>query len=280
MMWSRWRLPSALIVAVLVAAAAAGQQAPRPLLPDSVRFAVIGDMGTGGTAQHEVARQLERQRAVFPFTFVITVGDNIYGSQNLVKKFEEPYKALLGAKVDFYASLGNHDNQNQRFYKAFNMDGRRYYTFRKGPVAFFALDSTYLDREQLVWLEKELAQSNADWKIAYFHHPLYSTGRTHGSAVDLRKVLEPLFVRHGVRVVFSGHEHFYERIAPQQGIHYFISGSAGQLRRGDIIRKEPMAAGFDADQAFMLIEVADRQLFYRAISRTGTTVDEGVIARP
>jgi hypothetical protein len=92
--------------------------------------------------------------------------------------------------------------------------------------------------------------------------------------------VEPILVRHGVDVVFAGHEHFYERIHPQQGIHYFTSGAAGKLRRGNIRRGALTAAGFDTDYSFMLIEVVGDRLHFQAISRAGTTVDEGVIDRP
>ena len=138
--------------------------------------------------------------------------------------------------MKFYASLGNHDDPNQRFYKPFNMNGERYYTYTKGPVRFFVLDSNYMDQKQLDWLERELKASNDPWKIGYFHHPLYSSGARHGSEVDLRAQLEPLFLKYGVSAVFAGHEHFYERIHPQKGIAYFTSGGAAKLRRGNIQR--------------------------------------------
>jgi len=263
----------------LVAPVPAAQDLALPLKPDSVRFAVIGDFGNGGSAQYEVGQQMAAFQQKAMFNFVITVGDNLYGGQqprDFVRKFELPYKALLDAKVDFFASLGNHDNPNQRFYEPFNMGGNRYHTFKKGNVRFFVLDSTYMDPVQLAWLEKELKDSGSDWKIPYFHHPLYASGQ-HGSETDLRELLEPLFVKYGVDVVFSGHEHFYQRIKPQQGITYFVTGAAGQLRRGDL-RPSPMtAAGFDADRSFMLIEIADQELTFQSISRTGKTVDKGTI---
>src|SRR5690349_3386963 len=105
--------------------AAAATIAPRA--EGSVRFAVIGD--TGG-----------RERP-----------------QDFVKKFELPYKPLHDLKIPFYASLGNHDDPNQRFYEPFNMKGQRYYTFEKGGVRFFALDSNYMDQAQQDWLRKELS---------------------------------------------------------------------------------------------------------------------------
>jgi 3',5'-cyclic AMP phosphodiesterase CpdA len=136
-----------------------------------------------------------------------------------------------------------------------------------------------MDEKQLAWLETSLAQAREDWKICYFHHPLYSNASRHGSSVDLRVLLEPVFVKHGVDVVFTGHDHVYERVKPQKGITYFVSGAAGQLRRGNMRPTEETAAYFDQDQSFMLAEVAGNDLYYQAISRTGKTVDSGVVRR-
>ena len=250
--------------------------------PGSVKFAVIGDNGTGDRPQYDVANQMIALQAKFRFDTVIMLGDNLYGGQkpqDFIDKFERPYKALLDAGVRFYASLGNHDNQSNVLYKPFNMGGQRYYTYVKNNVRFFVLDTDLLDPKQLAWVETALKESTDEWKICYFHHPLYSDGRTHGSQVDVRVVLEPLFVKYGVNVVFSGHDHVYERIKPQKGIYYFVSGAAGQLRSGDVKRSDLTAAVFDRDQSFMLVEVDGRDMFFQAISRTGKTVDSGSIKR-
>ena len=272
-----------LSLVVITTVAALGQQVSLPRLEDSTKLAVIGDSGTGDRPQYEVARVLTAARAQFPFEFVIMLGDNIYGRErpdDFRKKFELPYQALLEAGVTFHATLGNHDDPAQINYKLFNMDGRRYYTFSRDPAQFFVLDSTYVDPPQLDWLEGELRRSRARWKIAYFHHPLYSSGARHGSEVDLRELVEPLFLKYGVDVVFSGHEHFYERINPQRGIYYFTSGAAAKLRKGNIRPSALTAAGFDEDRSFMLLELTPDQMHFQAISRTGRTVDSGVIDRP
>ncbi len=267
------------------ASAAATAPLALPLKEGSLRFAVIGDSGTGEPGQNEIARLLTQWRADFPFEFVLMLGDNIYGRddpRDYRKKFEEPYRALLDAGVKFYAALGNHDDPNQRFYARFNMGGERYYTFKapKGGARFFALDSNYMDKPQLTWLEKELGASGADWKICFFHHPLYSSGKKHGSSEELRKVLEPVLLKHGVDVVLQGHEHFYERTLPQHGIYYFISGAAGQLRRSNIAKSDLTARGFDQDLHFMLIEIAEDEMHFQTVSRSGQTVDSGSIKRP
>jgi hypothetical protein len=260
-------------------------QAPTSPPPPQLKFAIIGDTGTGTKEQYQVGDQLAKARATFPFEFVIMVGDNMYGGESerdFQNKFEKPYKALLDQTIKFYASLGNHDLPDRQIaYKAFNMNGKRYYTFKpKEGIRFFALDSNYMDKKQLDWLEGELKASGSEWKICFFHHPLYSSGDKHGSAVELRKVLEPLILKYGVDVVFAGHEHFYERIKPQQGVQYFIMGSSAKLRKGGILRDSGLTAkGFDTDNAFMIAEIKADEMSFQAISRTGTGIDSGSFKR-
>ena len=265
-------------VCCCLSVAFAAQEIRLPRKHGSVRFAAIGDMGTGRAPQYEVARRMEQFHTKFPFDFVIMLGDNIYGSKrpkDFDRKFAIPYKPLLDSGVKFYASLGNHDVPAELYYKPFNMNGHRYYAFNQGNVRFFALDSDYMDPAQVEWLENELRTSTATWKIPFFHHPLYSSGGEHGSSLELRRLLEPIFVANGVRVVFSGHDHIYERTKPQQGIYYFVEGSAGQLRAHDLRSAGFEAAGFDSDRTFMLVEIAGDDLFFQTVSRTGDIVDSG-----
>ena len=259
---------------------------PRVSLPnakDSVKFLVIGDSGTGDRAQYDVAARIAAAHEVFSFDRALMLGDNLYGRENAAAyrdKFERPYAPLLKAGVKFYASLGNHDDAAQRNYAQFNMDGRHYYTHSTGDVRFFALDSTYLTREQIQWVEAELKESDAKWKIAYMHHPMYSSGERHGPTETVRKALEPLFLKYGVDVVFAGHEHFYERMRPQGGIVHIIQGGAAKLRRGNIRTNSSITAkGFDTDRSFALAEIVDDQMYLETISRTRAIVDATVITR-
>jgi 3',5'-cyclic AMP phosphodiesterase CpdA len=257
---------------------------PLPNKDGSFKFAVLGDFGTGDKSQYDLARQMARLHDRFGYEMVVLVGDNLYGSerpQDFQKKFEIPYKPLLDAGVKFYASLGNHDAREQRYYKLFNMDGQLYYAFRPRPdIRFVALESTYLVPEQVRWAEKELSSSNATWKVVFFHHPLYSSGERHGSDVSLREVLEPLFLKTGVSLVLTGHDHFYERVKPQKGIAYFVVGSGGKLRKGNIDTSTGITArGFDTDLAFLAAEIDGDVLYFNAISRTGEVIDSGTFRR-
>jgi predicted phosphodiesterase len=269
------------IVATFGTTAIAAQQMTLPRKSGSVRFLVLGDAGTGDREQYETANQMLRYGRLFPFTFAIMLGDNLYGSerpQDFERKFMRPYRALLEGDVEFHAALGNHDDPNQRYINPFNLGGNRYRTFKKGNVRFFVIDSNYLDPAQMEWLEKELSQSGSDWKIAYFHHPLYTTARR-GPEVELRAMLEPLFVKYGVDVVFTGHEHIYERLNPQKGIYHFTVGGAAKLRKGDTRQSPIIAARYDRDRSFLLAEIAGDSLYFQAVSRRGAVVDKGVIGR-
>jgi hypothetical protein len=253
-----------------------------PNRPDTLKFAVLGDNGSGDKGQYDVAAQMNAVHQLFAFGFVIMLGDNFYGSQtpaDLVNKFDRPYKSLLDAGVTFHAAIGNHDNPATLNYPPLNMGGQRYYTYVRGQVRFFVLDTNVMDAPQLQWFETALQQSREPWKIAYFHHPIYGNAGRHGSAADIRVLLEPLLVSYGINVVFSGHDHVYERLKPQKGIHYFVAGSGGKLRSGDLKPSTTTAAGFDQDQAFMIVEVDTDELFFQTISRTGVTVDSGTIPR-
>jgi hypothetical protein len=279
-------MPKLLAIVVLAAATSgsivSGLDVRLPARPDALKFAVIGDNGTGNKEQFDVGQQMAAARGSFPFELVLMLGDNMYGSQtprDFVDKFERPYAPLLRAGIPFYATLGNHDNPSNRLYQPFNMGGQRYYTFVRKGVRFVVFDTNLLDGKQLGWIEATLRQSPEPWKIAVFHHPLYSDGGRHGSNVELRVLLEPILVRYGVTVAFSGHEHVYARSAPQKGITYFVEGSSGQLRKGDMEPTALTAASFDQDQTYMLVEIDGDEMLFQTFSRTGLVVDSGTIRR-
>lgn len=259
----------------------------------SIKFAVIGDSGRGSAEQHAIAAQMVAYRQRFDYRFVLMAGDNIYEGpatpEDYRLKFAEPYQLLLDAGVRFFAVLGNHDDPQQIHYAPFNMNGHRFYTFTPPVdlitrldtrVRFFALDSTQLDGDQMRWLERELHESTAEWKIALLHYPLYTSGRYPLPARGARFILESAFVSGGVSVVFSGHEHFYQRSNLQKGILYFVSGGAGSLRTGDATTTPAIATSYDRDYHFMLAEVTDDGFYFQAINRQGETIDAGALKRP
>jgi 3',5'-cyclic AMP phosphodiesterase CpdA len=300
---SRW----ALVVSLLAAGVVCSCDGPSHTAPEiivgsdttpllsktaSLKFAVIGDSGRWSAEQRQTASQLAAQYRHEPFDFVLMLGDNNYGDgspESFRTRFEEPFQALLDAHVRFYAARGNHDVGPQWNYPLFNMGGHRYYTFERtsglapplvGTVAqFFAVDTVNLDEDELSWLDRQLSESKAEWKIVFQHHPLYSSGRYSFASAFLRRTLEQTFVEHQVDVVFAGHEHVYERMVPQRGIVYFVAGAAGSVRVGDLRPSAYQAKGYDRDLSFMLIQLSGASMHFQAITRTGETIDSGTIIR-
>jgi predicted phosphodiesterase len=253
------------------------------------RFVALGDVGTGGSGQLAVARQLVNFHDQRPYDLAILLGDNIYPNGNpafLPQKFERPYAELLKRGVRFQAVLGNHDvtlgRTAQINYPLFNMGGRSYYSFARGDdLEVFALDSTQMDGTQVKWLDSELSASKARWKIVVMHHPLYSSARKHGSSRRLQLLLEPLFVRYRVAVVLAGHDHVYERIGLKKGVLYLVSGAGGQLRQGDIDRQNPLlVAGDDRVHSFIYVEGKRDKLMFWAVGEDGQVLDSGMLTSP
>jgi len=208
--------------------------APRGPEEQHTRFVAIADMGTGSEAQGMLARQME----IFAPEYVVAAGDVVYpdgAAADYGKHFFTPYAALIG-KVPFYAVLGNHDVRTENgapLLKAFALPaepgGERYYSFRQGPAQFWGLDSTgdlSADSAQLKWLAADAAASRAPWKIAFFHHPPYSTG-LHGGSDRVRRHLAPLLEQLGFDLVITGHDHHYERFAPRGKTTWIVTGGGG-----------------------------------------------------
>jgi acid phosphatase len=217
------------------ASVTAGPRAARP--SPKMRFAVIGDLGTGRDKQAQVADKMCAWRQTHPFQHVVTTGDNIYpdGSpDHFERKFYKPYACLLQNGVQFHASLGNHDVHTDNGWPqlqdpAFGMEGRNY-VFRKNGVRFVIADSNNL---KLGWLKKAARRRpGVRWTIVVFHHPVYSPGIEHGSTPGYRPGLPRLFRKRGVDLVFNGHDHLYAATKPLKGLRYVVTGGGGDKLYG------------------------------------------------
>ncbi len=263
---------------------------PRAWVEDEqfIRFAVLGDSGSGGRNAMAIATRMAEAYERSPYGLVIHVGDvSYYGSiaDRWEAVFQRPYAPLLDAGVRFEIAVGNHEYEekpsayaNAEIADLLRLAGEegRYYRVRRGPVDFFILDSSTplitgnAAAEQLAWLEQELAASDAPWKVAALHHPPYSSGKR-GSWLQVRNAVEPLFVEYGVDLVLTGHDHFYERTKPQQGVVYVISGGGCKISR---VGASDFTAMAKETLQFMLIDVEAGQLRAQAIDDRGRVFDQ------
>ena len=245
-------------------------------------FAAVGDVGTGNRGQDAVAQAMRRYFDANPFSLVLLAGDNIYENgdiKNVGGAFERPYRFFRRKNLPFYAVLGNHDIRTNNGwdevrYRGFNMQGR-YYSFTKGTVQFLALDTNKNASwsEQLVWLEENLARSQAPWKVVFGHHPVYSSGM-HGNTPQLAEKLTPLFSRYGVQLYINGHDHNYERTKPIEGTTYLTCGAGAKLRP---VGSSDWTADSVSRLSFAAIAVFSDRLEIRGIGTDGRVFDCGII---
>lgn len=254
---------------------------------DSITFAVLGDNGSGGRNQMDVARQMALTYRATPYGLVLLAGDiSYYGSieDRWNEVFVEPYRPLIDAGVTWELAIGNHELSEKKSDDAaaeieaqlrrFGKPGT-YYAVRHGPMEVFVLDSSIPlatgegGPEQITWLEHALAASNARWKVALMHQPAYSSG-AHGSHLEIREVVQPLFARSGVDIVFTGHDHHYERTTPQDGVVWIVSGAGSKLTRVD---GADFTAHAESTLQFMLVRIDGDVMDVRAITTDGTVID-------
>jgi len=292
---------------------AAGRK-PAEKIPGLLHFGVMGDGGSGDDAQMRIARRMVDVHREEPWKFVLTLGDNVYENgepEHFDSRFVDVYRPLLEDGVPVHCSLGNHDVRHrggldQVREEAFGfVDGKDEYEFSAGPqtadgstlARFICLNSTRWveaidegDKKELVHLRGELRERLASvdryrWNIIYLHHPIHSYikrsfgfPRGHGSSPELQAALEPILIEHGVDLVLGGHEHFYQKIEPKQGVHHIISGGAGKLRSG--VKTKHDDVDFAAlEYHFMNMSLDEDTLRFQAVDDQGGALHSGQIEK-
>lgn len=264
---------------------------PAPEDRHSVSLAAMGDTRSGDSLQIQLGSALYHVDEERTLNGVILLGDNLAfegDPRYFEEHFERPYNPLLRNGVRFFAVLGNQDVSGgfagfQINHPLLGMRGRRYYSrvFGDGFVEVFFLDSTTLatDRAQRAWLARELATSPASWKVVAMHHPLYGSSLKRETPLpNLRAQIEPILIEGGADIVLSGHHHFYQRIRPQHGIHYFIAGSGGKVAPGTLNRAaSEFLAGEDQTTIALLLEFTADSCRFEAIDSMERVVDKGTL---
>ena len=252
-----------------------------PVAP-SLRFVSVADTGTGDQGQYAVAEAMTRYHSQNSYDFAILAGDNIYNNGEIEKigaVFERPYQPLLKQGIKFHACLGNHDIRTangdpQVRYPGFNMQGR-YYTFRRDPVQFFALDTNHNAdwNTQMAWLEQELSRSDAPWKVVFGHHQIYSSGH-YGLNQAFIQNLTPLFQKYGVQLYINGHDHNYERTRSIKGTTYLICGAGAGVRS---VGRSAWTEYSASQLSFAAFEVYSDRMVISGINTDSHVFDQGVI---
>jgi tartrate-resistant acid phosphatase type 5 len=231
-----------------------------PIQDEELRFFILGDWGTGGRGQRQVAEAMAKIARLHGVDFLISVGDNFYedgvGSTSDLQwnsRFVEIYSAPE-LQRPWYSVLGNHDWKGnvaaQMRYHEINPNWNLPWFFYKitmpmtnGTVDFFFLETNSLSRapddhelvvSQLEWLAAGLAGSRARWRLVIGHHPVYSNGR-HGGSKLLKRRVARLFERYKVAAYVNGHDHDLEDIQVN-GVHYLTCGAGAKQSQVNVAK--------------------------------------------
>jgi len=256
----------------------------------TVRFAVIGDYGSAGQPEADVAALVTSWSP----EFIVTTGDNNYdtGSANTIDpnigqyyhEFIFPYTGSYSPSATlnrFFPVLGNHDwdstTANQPYLDYFTLpNNERYYDVLKSSVQLFMLDSDSREPDgitstsvQAQWLQTRLAASTAPWKLVFLHHAPYSSSSGHGS----NPTLQWPYQTWGASAVIAGHDHDYERII-RNNFPYFVNGLGGKsVYNFAPTPVEGSAIRYNGDYGAMLIEASSTSITFKFIARSGIEVD-------
>ena len=261
-------------------AATGFRTAPAPETDEPVRFLAFGDSGGGGSDQ----RALLKQMYTVPYDLIIHTGDLAYdhGTIGDYKSTVFDVYADLLRNIPFFPSAGNHDYDTMDgapFRDVFNLpgdSGEKWYSYDWGRVHFVALDTESDYATQAAWLDRDLAASQLAWKIVYLHRPPYSSGQ-HGSDIPLRTALAPILEQHKVQLVLAGHDHDYERMEPQHGVAYVVTGGGGKGTR--TVGSSAFTAFSEDVIHFVYVVVGSDELVLHAIDAEGREFDSMVVPR-
>ncbi len=301
----RWRIAGLVLVAVVLVAVAGSfivfprqtlsrlthwvgpptqVSAYEPLQPaPEWHLAVAGDVGDSGNRLDTTGATMARIQAIQNYDDLLLLGDNVYWNGDPAKLPDTvfgPFSGLLDRGVGLLGVLGNHDvldGHGDAQMAAMGMEGR-YWAKAFDDLLLVGLDSNALDAEQVQWLERTLAASDATWKVVALHHPLYSAGYQ-GSSTEVRRVLEPIFIANGVQLVLSGHDHDYQRSKVINGVTYIVSGAGSGTRRTG---REWFTEQSFAWLHFLDIGVYPDRMVVRAVGsdRSATEVGDEVVISP
>ncbi len=273
-----------------------------------VSFLVIGDAGLGSVAAHRVASTMRQVGG----DLVMHVGDVVY--PNFTFGLEDTRcLSVYGQQmrsVPFFFTMGNHEVDGgalgvayfATFYLPTNsvFGTEHFYSFDHGdghfvvlflPTLFsfpgsdqFTQYQLYEGSAQYQWLTNDLAASSKNWKFLFLHHPLATSGSHRddypaSTWQNLQNMLLPVARQYGVQMIFSGHDHDYERFNPVRSVQLIVTGAGGGTMNGITDARDAASSQFLMVYECTKVSIQGDSLHLQAIDTNALVIDELFIQR-
>jgi len=247
---------------------------------ESQKVVVYGDSRTGHDEHRAIVAEIEKQD---PYAIFHT-GDMV--DDGTVTDQWDTFNEITGEMTKdtwFYPTLGNHEGNADNYFENFTLPGNeRYYSINIGRVHYTILDSAFeigAESDQYIWAEADLknAATKSDFQVAVFHYPPYSTGSHGDDESGMRTKIVPLLEKYGVDLVFSGHDHSYER-ADNNNIVYIVTGGGGASLYPQKFEKEYSKLYLESLN-FCVIEMDDENMTMTAYNEKSEAIDKIVIKK-
>jgi len=280
MRWRRRYWRPALLGLLFLAAFSLGCWVPSRPAGDFRPVVVYGDTRSGHEAHRKVLAAVLK---VHPAA-VFHTGDLV--EDGLVPAEWDTFNAIVSPLLEqspLFPAIGNHERNSELYFDNFELpNNEEWYSVEQEGIHFIVLNSCSgigKDSEQFQWLERDLAEAGGkeDFIVVVLHHPPYSTGPHDEDEKGLRETVVPMFEKWGVSVVFSGHDHTYER-SVVNGIYYVVTGGGGAPLY-DQARESPWSQVFAKKHHFCVLSRDSRRLLVEAFDPDFRVIDRFGVAR-
>jgi acid phosphatase type 7 len=267
-----------IILIISVIGSPACQQMREAPEPEPKKIVVYGDTRTHQDIHQRIVDTFMQLEPIAVFH----TGDLVANGHNSQQwELFNRVTADMRSKTEFYPALGNHEGNSKLYFDNFQLpNNERWYSVRKNNIHFIILDtntSLKPDSEQYQWLIQDLKSIGPDIKftVGIFHHPPFSTGKHPQDVKGLRSTILPLFEQYGVDVVFSGHDHNYER-SLYNGIYYIVAGGGGAPLYKQK-KSSPYSQVFFSTYHFCVLTIQDDRLNVEVLGEDMAVLDKFAI---
>lgn len=281
-----------------------------PQESDVTRFLYLGDVQFQESMEEyeEWGQMVRRAYQEHPDLDFAVIGGDLVNSPGELSQWEAFLEACdVFAKLPLVTVAGNHEgvHSNYTYQKLFalpddaeeDQSGEEFYSLDFGNVRMLMMDSSFLTEERRqsmekdawvkeeqrveAWIRSRTGSCEKPWLAAVIHHPVYGMHDEDTVSPQIRRLWAPLLETGGVRIVFSGHQHLYQRTRSIHGVVYLMGNSGQRESRffhGNNLPEYTQQI-YDRGANYQIVEAGARRLKMTSYNKKGLVIDETVLGR-